>query len=283
MLYIILSILLYSVNNVLWKRNIETISIPYLIAYRSFFTSLIAISLFLNFHPFESLEWDVLKKVTLASMFGVIGLFSMLKVLKKASLQWLGIYNLIGVIVMSVYLFVYEQIDIQSSLLGGLVILFGFTLFLYANREEGIQISIKQHFYFALMTICFSISGLIHWKNLNNEISPLLIISNQEVVVFLVSFCVALVQYKQQQITLQLKLHFRKVLLMATILFSAVLFGFLGLKVTNPMLSSLLFLASPLTTIFFGMLFFKEQIRVKNIFSILIIASGAFVLRFYQN
>jgi hypothetical protein len=37
-------------------------------------------------------------KITLGSLFGVIGLFSMLTVIKKSSLQCLGVYSLIGVV-----------------------------------------------------------------------------------------------------------------------------------------------------------------------------------------
>jgi drug/metabolite transporter (DMT)-like permease len=68
---------------------------------------------------------------------------------------------------------------------------------------------------------------------------------------------------------------------MAFIIFLALLFSFLGLKITNPVVSSVLFLASPLTTILLSALIFREQLTIKNGMAIFIIATGAFILHYY--
>jgi drug/metabolite transporter (DMT)-like permease len=70
---------------------------------------------------------------------------------------------------------------------------------------------------------------------------------------------------------------------MSTVVFFAILCSFLGLKQTNPIISSLLFLAAPLTTILFSRLFFKEKIPFKNIIFITIILVGAFILHSQNN
>jgi drug/metabolite transporter (DMT)-like permease len=65
---------------------------------------------------------------------------------------------------------------------------------------------------------------------------------------------------------------------MALLIFSALLFSFLGLKVTNPLISSLLFLSNPLLTIVFAALFFKEKINLYTILALIFISSGAFII-----
>ena len=70
---------------------------------------------------------------------------------------------------------------------------------------------------------------------------------------------------------------------MALIIFLALFFSFSGLQVTNPLFSSILFLATPLLTIVFGALFFREKMSLINIIAILIIAIGAYLLHYQNN
>lgn len=281
MLYILLSILLFSFNNVLWKKNLEKLPVSFLVAYRAFFTSTIALLLFFYFHRVTVLSPQLILRITTGSVFGVIGLFSMLSVIQNASLQWLGIYNLLGIVFTSLYLWFFEKVVFTQSIFGLILILMGFILYLYSNKETHIKINIKQHALLLLMTISFSISSLVHWKNLKSDIPPLLIISNQEIVVFITAFVLTIFKFKVIKIKEVFKNYFFKVILMAFIIFLALLFSFLGLKITNPVVSSVLFLASPLTTILLSTLIFREQLTIKNGMAILIIATGAFILHYY--
>ena len=65
---------------------------------------------------------------------------------------------------------------------------------------------------------------------------------------------------------------------MALIIFLAILFGFMGLKITNPLISSLLSLSVPIITILFGKIFFKENLNSNILVSLLLISIGAFLL-----
>ncbi len=282
MLYILLSILLFSFNNVLWKKNIEKLPVSFLVAYRSLFTSAIALFLFFYFHGETVVSPQYILRITTGSIFGVIGLFSMLSVIQKASLQWLGIYNLLGIVFTSLYLWFFEKAVFTQSIFGLILILMGFIFYIYTNKEAQIKITIKQHALLLLMTISFSISSLIHWKNLTSDIPPLLIISNQEIVVFITAFVLTIFKFKTIKIKEVCKKYFLRVILMAFIIFLALLFSFLGLKITNPIVSSVLFLASPLTTILLSTLIFREQLTLKNGIAILIIATGAFILHYYS-
>jgi hypothetical protein len=274
MLFIILSILLFSYNNVLWKKNLNAASIPFLVSYRALLTSVISLVMLFAFFKIDNITIIEFIKITVGSLFGVIGLFSMLFVIKKASLQWLGVYSLIGIIFTIVYLGLFETIDIKKSTAGLLIIALGFVGFIYGNKETQLKITRKQHFLLLLMTFSFSCSALLHWKNLTSNIPPLLIIANQEFIVFLAGLLFTFKQGNSKLYKSHLKIYFKRVLLMSVVIFLALLFNFLGLKKTNPMITSLLFLAIPLTTIVFSAFFFKEKLSSKNILFISIIAMG---------
>jgi hypothetical protein len=274
MLFIILSVLLFSYNNVLWKKNLHTASIPFLVSYRALLTSIISLVILFTFFRIDNITIIGFIKITVGSLFGVIGLFSMLFVIKKVSLQWLGVYSLIGIIFTIAYLGLFETIDIKKTTVGLLIIALGFVGFIYSNKETQLKITRRQHLLLLLMTFSFSCSGILHWKNLTSNIPPLLIITNQEFTVFLAGILFTFKQGDSRLYKSHLKIYFKRILLMSVVIFLALLFNFLGLKKTNPMITSLLFLAIPLTTIVFSAFFFKEKLSSKNILFISIIAMG---------
>ena len=283
MIFIMLSVLLFSYNNVLWKKNIKATSIPFLVAYRAFFTSTISIGFLLLFFTIEYISISDFIKITTGSLFGVLGLFSMLVVIKKSSLQWLGIYNLLGVVFTILYLWIFDAVPIKESLLGLLFIVSGFVCFIFSNKQTQLKITFKQHLILLLMTFSYSFSAILHWKNLNLNFSPLLIIANQESIVFFVGLLLTFKKANISSIKTDLRIYFKRIIIMSTVIFFAILFSLLGLKQTNPIVSSLLFLAAPLATILFSALFFKEKFSKKNIVFIIIILLGAFMLHFKIN
>jgi len=283
MIFIMLSVLLFSYNNVLWKKNIKATSIPFLVAYRAFFTSTISIGFLLLFFTIEHISISDFIKITTGSLFGVLGLFSMLAVIKKSSLQWLGIYNLLGVVFTILYLSIFDAVPIKESLLGLLFIVSGFVCFIFSNKQTQLKITFKQHLILLLMTFSYSFSAILHWKNLNLNFSPLLIIANQESIVFFVGLLFTFKKANISAIKTDLRIYFKRIIIMSTVIFFAILFSLLGLKQTNPIVSSLLFLAAPLATILFSALFFKEKFSKKNIVFIIIILLGAFMLHFKIN
>ena len=283
MIFIMLSVLLFSYNNVLWKKNIKATSIPFLVAYRAFFTSTISIGFLLLFFTIEHISISDFIKITTGSLFGVLGLFSMLVVIKKSSLQWLGIYNLLGVVFTILYLWIFDTVPIKESLLGLLFIVSGFVCFIFSNKQTQLKITFKQHLILLLMTFSYSSSAILHWKNLNLNFSPLLIIANQESIVFFVGLLLTFKKANISSIKTDLRIYFKRIIIMSTVIFFAILFSLLGLKQTNPIVSSLLFLAAPLATILFSAFFFKEKFSKNNIVFIIIILLGAFMLHFKIN
>lgn len=280
MVFVIISILLFSFNNVLWKKNLQNINLFFLISYRAFFTSFIAVCMLIIYFDFSLLDFNSFLKITFGSLLGVIGLFSMLFVIKKTSLQWLGIYNLLGVVVTTIYLVIFEKVNISTSLNGIIIIISGYLLFIFFNKETNFKLSLKYHLLLFCMVLSFSFSTIIHWRNLNNAISPFFILANQELLVFLVSSLFLFYYHRNKILKSNYKSNFKNVLVMSVVIFFAILFSFIGVKKTDPLLTTVLFLASPLTTILFSFLFFKEKIILKNSIAIIIITVGAFVLHY---
>ena len=278
MIYSILGVLLFSFNNVLWKKNLRTSNVFFLVTYRAFFTSSFAFLIILLFYKIQHFNNSDILKITLGSSLGVLGLFCMLHVLQKESLQWIGIYNLIGVVFTSLYLWIFEKINLPDTIIGISIIIIGFIFFIVSNINGKMSITLKQHMLLLLMILCFSLSSIIHWKNLTNEIAPIFIIANQELLVFTVGLIFTLTKYKNSEILTSIKSQFYTVIMMSIVILAAILCTFLGLKIINPLLSGLLFLASPLTTILFSSIFFKEYISVKNWISIIVISTGAFII-----
>ena len=283
MSFLLAAVFLFSLNNVLWKKNITNSSTEFLVCYRATFTSLFSWSALFLLLPEFSVSISNYLKITLGSVLGTIGLFSMLFFLKKSSLQWVGIYNLIGIAITTLYVWIFEELELSSILFGGIFILVGFGWFLKINSINSFRLTIKQHALLFLMTLAFSSASLIHWKNLTHEVSPLVIISNQESIVFLISLILLIQKNKFDKIQQDILSNFRSIALMSFILLAAFSSSLMGLKVTNPVVSGMIFLASPLTTILFSSVFFNETISKQNWLAISVISIGAFLLHLETN
>ena len=282
MIYLILAMLLFSFNNVLWKKNLLNISVSLLMTYRSFFTSILAISFLFYFHDLTEFSFIQISRTSTTAILGLVGLFSMLTLYKKASLQWAAIYNLLGIIFTTLYLWIFKNFDIKSSFLGIFIITIGFIFYIYTKKKSTLKINLKQHLLLVLMTLCFGTAAILNWENLNQKIPVILIIANQEVLVFICGIVLLFLERRKRRSSIQLlsifQKYFYRVLLMSIVILLGLFFSFLGLEITNPIISGVLFLASPLTTILFSAYFFKEKIKVTDWIAIGVISFGAFLL-----
>ena len=282
MIYLILAMLLFSFNNVLWKKNLLNISVSLLMTYRSFFTSILAISFLFYFHDLTEFSFIQISRTLTTAILGLVGLFSMLTLYKKASLQWAAIYNLLGIIFTTLYLWIFKEFDIKSSFLGIFIITIGFIFYIYTKKKSTLKINLKHHLLLVLMTLCFGTAAILNWENLNQKIPVILIIANQEVLVFICGIVLLFLERRKRRSSIQLlsifQKYFYRVLLMSIVILLGLFFSFLGLEITNPIISGVLFLASPLTTILFSAYFFKEKIKVTDWIAIGVISFGAFLL-----
>jgi len=281
MTYLVLAMLLFSFNNVLWKKNLVNISVSLLMTYRSFLTSILSTSILFYFHDITEFSFLQISKTLTSATLGLIGLFSMLTLYKKASIQWAAIYNLLGIIFTILYLWLFKKFDLKSSFFGLTIITIGFIFYIYTNKNSSLKINLKQHLLLILMTLCFGTAAIINWENLTQKIPAIFIIANQEILVFICGVVILFFEKRRRkpnQLLLTFQKYFYRVLLMSMVIFLGLLFSFLGLEITNPVISGVLFLASPLTTILFSSYFFRETIKISDLIAIGVIAFGAFLL-----
>ena len=124
MVFVLLSAFMFAFNNVLWKQKLIVVKTNTLVAYRAIFTSSIAVIITLIFcESFTITTLDFIK-ISSGSILGFIGLWCMLVVISHTSLQWLAVYNLVGVVLNALYLIVYESYNLTSFLFGGIFIIY---------------------------------------------------------------------------------------------------------------------------------------------------------------
>jgi drug/metabolite transporter (DMT)-like permease len=283
MIFLILSILLYSVNNYFWKKILSDTNIWFVIALRSSFTIILGLASSYFVYPelFENIRFYELKLILTASLLGALGLICMVSALRNGSLRQLGIFNLITVFFTVSYLIVFDNLSIKYYLIGSFFIVIGFSFYLFQIKKDRLaDNSIKQYSLLGLMALFFSASGLFHWYNLKASIPIMTSLLTQEITVFFIGISLFLFQPKKHIIEIvrnsNKKIIF--VFIMSVIIFLAVWFGLMGLKITDPIITSLLSLAVPILTIVFGNVFLKEKINSCILYSFLLISIGAFLL-----
>jgi drug/metabolite transporter (DMT)-like permease len=286
--YILASIFFYALNNLLWKKILFESNMWLIMSLRAFMTCSIGLLIIFFFYRdvFNELSINTILKVSLASIVGALGLVFMTSALKLGSLRQLGLFNLAGVFFTVTYLYLFENFDLRYYVIGTSLILLGFAVYLIQIKKElDKENSFRQLLSFTLMTIFFSASGLLHWHNLKQSISPILSLVNQEFIVFSVSIfgLVTRTSYTRKQLIVSSISIYKLVSVMAILIFMAVWTGFLGLKITNPYVTSLLALSTPVLTIVFGALFYKEKWSLCNFIALALIISGAFMLHFNLN
>ena len=283
MIFLILSIFLYSINNYFWKKILSDSNIWFVIALRSSFTIILGLiwSYFIAPEFLNTITWQQLKFVLIASILGALGLICMVSALKNGSLIQYGIFNLLTIFITVTYLIIFENLNIKYYIIGSSFIIVGFAIYLSQLKKEKVaDNSIKQYLLLSLMALFFSFSGLMHWYNLKVSIPVMASLLIQEGTVFVFGITFFLLQ-PQKVIIEVIRNSTNKIILvvfMSIIIFLAVWFGFMGLKITNPIISSLLSLAVPIITIFLGNLFLKEKINSTILYSFILILIGAFLL-----
>lgn len=285
MIYLILSGFFYAFNNLLWKRILSKFNLWLIIGLRCLLTSCIGLSIIFLFYPniFSNLTYSVSISLLMASVFGASGLITMILALKDGSLTQLGVFNLLIVFLVSSYLFFFENIFLQNYTIATIFIISGFTCYilqLKKNKEVKKNFSYRNFTLFTLMSFFFAASLLLHWYILKQEVPAILSVTIQEIVVFII----VLIIFKFQtslafhQIYPQIQKILKPVAFMAVVIFLAIWTSFLGLQYTNPLVSSLISLITPILTIVFGVFFYKDQWNYLTLFSLCLISVGVYLI-----
>lgn len=285
MVFLVLSSFFYAFNNLLWKRLLSKFDLWLIIGFRCLLTSCIGLAIIFLFYPtiLSSLTYAVSVTILVASIFGAFGLISMILALKEGSLAQLGVFNLLIVFLVSSYLFFFENIFLKNYAVASICILVGFTLYIFQIKKiDGVKKknSYRNFILFMMMSFFFAVSSLMHWYNLKQEIPAILSVTVQELVVFFVVLIIFnfKTSLSPHQIYPQIQKIVKPVVFMAIVIFFAIWTGFLGLQYTNPLISSLISLITPVLTIVFGVFFFKDQWNSITLLSLFLISTGIYLI-----
>ena len=273
--YLILSSFFFAINNVFWKWIVADYLPLQVIVKRSMVTSLLGIVVLVlyssNIPIYRSLSDAFF--INLACIIGALGLVFMIYALKESTLNNFIHYNLLGSFGTAIYLYFVENIIPKNFVLGIFFIAVGFCVFLWNQRFNSKVIQFSTHRYLALMTLCFSISGIIQWYNLKTYDVVFLAV-HQEIEVLIIAGI--LIRYLKQPILTFFKLDY--IFLMAPIVGIAIISGMVGLKTTNPFISSIISLTTPIITMILAVLILKEHFKWYYISSMLMVILAAWML-----
>ena len=273
--YLILSSLFFAFNNVLWKWIVADYLPLQVIVKRSMLTSFIGIIVLVlyasHFTIYTTLSEALF--VNLTCIIGALGLVFMIYALKESTLNNFIHYSLLGSIGTASYLYFIENIIPQNYLLGILLIAFGFCAFLWNQGFSFKTVQFSAHRNLALMTLCFSISGIMQWYNLKTY-DVIFLAVHQEVEVLIVAGIIMC--YLKQPILSFFKFDY--ILLMAPIVAIAIIAGMYGLKMTNPFISSIVSLTTPMLTMALAVLVLKEHFKWYYVSSMFMVILGAWML-----
>ena len=283
MIYLILSNFFYALNNLLWKRALSKFNLWHIISSRSLLTSIVGFIVIITFYSdvINTIDFPLFLNIFIASVFGSLGLICMIHALKKGSLSQLALFNLIIVFLIGSFLFFFEGLHFENYRVASLLIISGFVLYIYQIKKKNTQqMSLHQLLLFSLMSIFFAGSIVMHWYGLNKDIPVIFSLSIQEAVVFLSSITIVIISpsFSLVKLRYELKKISTTVILMATVIFAAIWTGFSGLKFTDPLISSLISLLTPILTILFGVIFYKDKWNYLTIFCFLLISSGIYLI-----
>jgi uncharacterized membrane protein len=281
MTWLLLSFFLLAFNNVVWKWTASNENSLYLISRRAIFTVIFAtVALFLTeTGGLSFVSQPLFYRIVIGCLLGTLGLILMVTFLKSGSLTRLSYYMFLGLTINGSFTyFLNHERFTQKILIGSLILIAGYLIFLWDERKK-IKLEpilLSQHLLLAGMTLCFSANTLIQWRALTN-FKPLSIMLTQESIVLIVTTALYMILAKQkkQKPTVQSYVRFP---IMAAVILLAVFCGLMGLKFTNPFISSISGVLVPLLTVSFGYLFFNEKLNWAQIVSFGVIVAGEMVL-----
>ncbi|MEI7502606.1 MAG: EamA family transporter [Paludibacter sp.] len=282
MIWLFFSFLLYAFNNVVWKwTTMSDENSLYLISRRAIFTfGFTSAALFLTeTGGISFVSQPLFYRIVIGCIVGTVGLILLVTFLKSGSLTRLSYYMFLGLVINGTFTFFFNHLPFTRNMgIASIILITGYGIFLWDERRK-IKLEpilLNQHLLLIGMTMCFSANTLIQWKALSN-FKPLSIMLTQEFVVLIVTTILYLFIDK----TMKPKPTFQSFLrfpLMAVVIMLAVFSGLMGLKFTNPFITSISGVLIPLLTVAFGSLFFKEELNWAQKISFAVIIVGEIVL-----
>lgn len=189
-----------------------------------------------------------------------------------------GYYTLLGIVVNGYYsYFVQDQVITTEIIIQSVLLVAGFLLFQWDEnrRSTNKKETIKQHLLMLLMTVAFSLSGIISW-NVIQTIEPIQMMATQEIFILITTSFLLILGKKTDE--KYVKPAFYLFPIFALVIGGAVFTGLIGLKINNPYIAAIGGVSVPLLTVMFGAIFFKERISITQIIAFVLVVSGVLLM-----
>jgi len=285
MVWLFMSALIFSVNNMLWKIALEKMPpLAVMTTRASLTTSAAVFMLIFFFGEYTHQVWDYLPVLWAPSLGAALGLSMMLLGLQRGNLRQLSVYGLVGILFTATYLVLVEGISLEYYGLSAFMILLGYGMYIW-KYERGVfgGQNAWAHLFFSGMILCFSVSYLLHWKNFQMEVPVVMGILAQEgavVATALVLMSRSGWRGMRDQFIKTIP-HLGHIVLMAFLVAVAVYFGFLGLAATDPLIAALSTLSVSLLTVLWDKLF-RGGVSDYSLLIVLVLLSVGYVLLAWQ-
>jgi len=279
MILLFLSVVFFSINNILWSYFATFNNSLLLISRRAIFTSLFYIlvcSLTLG-SSLQTNPFEILKIVSIC-ILGFSGLLLLVKGFSKGTIFEYSIYSLL-----LTYFFAFSQSKNANSLfwISLILISVGFLYFFWYqttfSKSKGIQLS--GHIYFLSAHICFGAATILQFQILQlNHYPSLFIAAIQEICILILANIMVLFLSKHKEKKVENNLKTWHYFVFALPICFAIFFGLEGLKKTSPFDGSLIGLYTPIVTVIIGSLFKVNQFDLKSFVGLVTMTIGILLL-----
>lgn len=273
MLYLIGSLLFYSVNNVLWAHYAPKVTPFKLIGNRALFTTIFMglILIFVGLTQELSFQNSLLE-ILFVSIFGFIGLLFLVLGFKNGTVLQFSVYSLLLTFVLGFLGNQSEAVSLENKLPEFGIVCLGYLSFVLVKfKNEKSRKSYLGHLYFILANLCFGVLLYLQW-NLLDQVSSSIVAFFQELIVFVFASLIWLLSPTQK--TEEAKVEWWRYALFALPISLAVLLGLEGLKFTHPFHSALMSLLTPMTTVLLAAALGLERLQWKPMTGFIIILIG---------
>ena len=283
MIYLIISVFLFSLNNILWSYFSKDNPAILLIARRAIFTSLLFTIIILifrinDFHEFTS---SIVKEILLICFFGFLGLTFLIRGFSLGNLFQYSMYSLLMPVVFA-FLRPSEErsIEIWIPLL---ITSAGFSYFVWKQFNKSLPktTSSRANTYFFLAHLFFGIAMYLQFEYLliGNR-SSVMVAAFQEVFILIIASLIVFFNKKSIANKVRQPLKIKHYFIMSLPISLAIIIGLEGLRHTAPFDASLIGLYTPITTVLLGSFLGIDKIDFQSFIGVVIMTFGVLLIYF---
>lgn len=282
MIYLIISVFLFSINNILWSYFSKDNPAILLIARRAIFTSLLFTIIILIFKSnFQEITSSIVKEILLICFFGFLGLTFLIRGFSLGNLFQYSMYSLLIPIVFA-FLKPSEERSIELWI-PLLITTVGFSYFVWKQFKESLPktTSNRANTYFFLAHLFFGIAMYLQFEYfLIENRSSVVVAAFQEVFILIIASLIVFFNKKSIANKVRQPLKIKHYFIMSLPISLAIIIGLEGLRLTAPFDASLIGLYTPMTTVLLGSFLGIDKIDFQSFIGVVIMTFGVLLIYF---